>query len=192
MSIAQQSERAAILPAIVLAPCQTDHYEIVNGQLRELSPMGAFEVVLASELAALLREFAKADKLGVVVVEVLFILDAQRQIQRRPDVAFVSFPRWPDRTVPRANAWNVVPDLAVEIVSPSNTAEEIDGKITDYFQAGVSVVWVLYPESGRVYVYESPTKVKGVERTGELDGGTVLPGLRLAIEKIFAAVTKPS
>ena len=154
--------------------------------------MGAFETFLGSVLARLLGNFADAHQLGAVVSETLFLLDAEHNLQRRPDVAFVSYRRWPDPTVPRANAWNVVPDLAVEIVSPTNMAEEMDGKITDYFRAGVSLVWVLYPESGRVYVYESPTKVTGVERTGELDGGAVLPGLRLPIEKIFAAVTRPS
>jgi Uma2 family endonuclease len=76
-------------------------------------------------------------------------------------------------------------------VSPTNLAEEIDSKITDYFQSGVRLVWVFYPDSGRVYVYQSPTQVSIVERTDTLDGGEVLPGLRLPMAQLYEAVTRP-
>ena len=131
-------------------------------------------------------------KLGLVVTETLFVLDAQRNLKRRPDVAFVSYPRWREDRVPRTEAWDVVPDLAVEVISPTNLAEEIDDKITDYFTAGVRLVWVLYPASGRVYVYQSPERVTGLERTDELEGGDVLPGFRLPVAALFEAVTRPA
>jgi Uma2 family endonuclease len=85
-----------------------------------------------------------------------------------------------------------VPDLAVEIGSPTNLAEEIDNKITDYFQSGVCLVWVFYPDSGRVSVYRSPTQVSILGRTDTLDGGEVLPGFRLPIAQLYKAVTKPA
>lgn len=166
-------------------------YEVVNHQRKELARMGAFENLLASILSQYMGIVALKDRCGVVVTETLFLLDSVADLQRRPDVAFVSYAGWPERTVPRVNAWNVVPDLAVEVVSQTNTAEEIDGKITDYFAAGVHLVWVLYPDSGRVYVYESPTRVHGLEKTDELDGGSVLPNFRLPIQTLFAAVEKP-
>lgn len=166
-------------------------YEIVNHERRELARMGAFENLLASILSQYMGMVALRDRCGVVVTETLFLLDAAADLQRRPDIAFVSYDRWQERTVPRVNAWNVVPDLAVEVVSQTNGAEEIDGKITDYFATGVRLVWVLYPESGRIYVYESPTRVHGLEKTDELDGGNVLPNFRLSIQTLFAAVEKP-
>jgi Uma2 family endonuclease len=166
-------------------------YEVVDGERRELEPKGAFETVLASALAYYLGRFALEHKLGLVVPQTLFVLDAQRNLKRRPDVAFVSYPRWPDDQVPRAEAWNVVPDLAVEVISPTNLAEEIDDKITDYFAAGVRLVWVLFPGSGRVYVYQSPERVTGLERSGEVDGGDVLPGFRLPVAALFEAVKRP-
>jgi Uma2 family endonuclease len=85
-----------------------------------------------------------------------------------------------------------VPDLAIEIVSPTDLAEEIDRKITDYFQADVRLVWVFYPDSGRVYVYESPTHVTILERTDTLGGGEVLPGFQLPIAELYEAVAKPA
>ena len=168
-----------------------ERYEVVNGVRVEREPMGAFETVLASWLCHLLNSFAVGRKLGLAVSEVLFVLNAQRHLQRRPDVAFVSYARWPTSVVAREPAWNVVPDLAIEVVSPSNLAEEIDRKITDYFQAGVRLVWVFYPDSGRVYVYRSPTQVSILERTDTLDGGEVLPGLQLPIVQWYEAVTRP-
>ena len=111
--------------------------------------MGAFETMLASWLCHLLNSFAGDEKLGLAVSQVLFVLNASQDLKRRPDVAFVSFGRWSSTVVARAPAWNVVPDLAVEIVSPTNLAEEIDNKITDYCQSGVRLVWVFHPDSGR-------------------------------------------
>jgi len=168
-----------------------ERYEVIDGVRVEREPMGAFETVLASWLCHLLNSFAGGRKLGLAVSEVLFVLNAQRNLRRRPDVAFVSYARWPTAVVAREAAWNVVPDLAVEVVSPTNLAEEIDSKITDYFQSGVRLVWVFYPDSGRVYVYQSPTQVSIVERTDTLDGGEVLPGLRLPMAQLYEAVTKP-
>ena len=168
-----------------------ERYEVIDGVRVEREPMGAFETVLASWLCHLLNSFAVGGKLGLAVSEVLFVLNAQRNLRRRPDVAFVSYARWPTSIMARESAWNVVPDLAVEVVSPSNLAEEIDSKITDYFQSGVRLVWVFYPDSGRVYIYQSPTQVSIVERTDTLDGGEVLPGLRLPMARLYEAVTKP-
>jgi Uma2 family endonuclease len=168
-----------------------ERYEIIDGVRVEREPMGAFETVLASWLCYLMNSFAVGKKLGLAVNEVLFVLNAARNIQRRPDVAFVSYGRWPSSVVARAPAWNVVPDLAIEIVSPTNLAEEIDRKITDYFQAQVRLVWVFYPDSGRVYVYQAPTHVSILERTDSLDGGDVLPGFRAPIAGLYEAVAKP-
>lgn len=168
-----------------------ERYEVIDGVRVERESMGAFETMLASWLCHLLNGFAASQKLGVAVSEMLFVLNVSHRLQRRPDVAFVSYARWPTPVMARESAWNVVPDLAVEVVSPTNLAEEIDNKITDYFQAGVRLVWVLYPDSGRIYVYQSPTQVSIVERTGTLDGGEVLPGFRLPIAQLYEVVTKP-
>jgi Uma2 family endonuclease len=169
-----------------------ERYEVVDGVRVEREPMGAFETVLASWLCYVINRFAAGKKLGLAVNEVLFVLNAARNLHRRPDVAFVSYARWPTSIVAREPAWNVVPDLAMEIVSPTNLAEEIDRKITDYFQAAVRLVWVFYPDSGRVYVYQSPTHVSILERTDILDGDEVLPGFRLPIAELYEAVTKPA
>jgi Uma2 family endonuclease len=121
------------------------------------------------------------------VVELLFRINVATDLQRRPDLAYVSYERWPrgKRPVPK-DAWNVVPDLAVEVVSENNSASEIHTKIQDYFRSGVRLVWVVYPIEAQVYVYTSPTQIAVAHRTDCLDGGDVLPGFILPLEALFA------
>jgi Uma2 family endonuclease len=169
-----------------------ERYEIIEGVHVEREPIGTFETVLASWLCHLMNGFAAGKKFGLAVNEVLSVLNAARNLQRRPNVAYVSYARWPTSVVAREPAWNVVPDLAIKIVSPTNLAEDIDRKITDYFQSEVRLVWVFYPDTGRVYVYQSPTHVSILECTDTLDGGEVLPGFRQPIAQLYDAVAKPA
>jgi Uma2 family endonuclease len=167
-------------------------YEVVNGQRVELPPMSAFETVLATVLSYHLCNFAMPKALGRVATETLFRLSALGDEERRPDVAFVSYDRWPrNRRVPRLAAWDVVPNLAVEVVSPTNTGDQIVTKIREYFQAGVERVWVIYPAEEQVYVYSSPTQPRVLTRVDELDGETVLPGFRRPIAALFVEEERP-
>lgn len=160
-------------------------YEVVDGKVVELPPMGADEVWIASTLTQILGPYVRAHALGRVVAEMLFHLQPERP-RRRPDVAFVSYDRWPrGRRVPRREAWNVVPDLAVEVVSESNSAAEVIGKIREYFEAGVARVWVVYPTERIVYDYESLAIVCGLGPGDVLDGGAILPGYRLPVADLF-------
>src|SRR5437667_2465358 len=96
-------------------------FEIVNGEKVEMPPMGAYSTMLAFWLGQLLDSFARPRALGNVAVEMLFVLDPVRDIRRRPDVAFVSAQKWPlDRPIPESGDWDVVPDLAVEVISPND------------------------------------------------------------------------
>jgi Uma2 family endonuclease len=125
-------------------------------------------------------------RLGRVVTETLFVIDRARKRKRRPDVAFVSVERWSlNRGVPDGEGWDIIPDLAVEVVSRSNSAEEVGMKIEEYFQAGVTRVWVIYPRLTKIYVYDSPTMVRILQLGDELDGEAIIPGFRVALSKLF-------
>jgi Uma2 family endonuclease len=161
-------------------------YEFVDGQILELPPMGAFESDIANLLAELINEFASALRSGRAFVELLFRIDVARDLKRRPDLAFVSATRWPYRKrVPIGEGWDMVPNLAVEVVSKSNSADEILAKLTDYFRAGTELVWVVYPSVRQVYVYTSPADVRIVVESAELDGGAVIPGFHIALNRLF-------
>src|SRR5438874_7244321 len=135
-------------------------YEIVNGERVE-KLMAVYEIGIANDLGYHLEHHARTGQHGRVYVEAMFVIDAAKRLERRPDVAFVSYERWPKkRRLPRTNAAPVVPDLAVEVVSPTNLAMDVLVKIDEYFRAGVRLVWVIYPDLNQVYVYESPTSVR--------------------------------
>ncbi len=151
--------------------------------------MGSYESDLANDLAYYISEhFARFGRLGRVMIELLFRIHVSTNLQCRPDLAYLSYVRWPHRKRPAPkDAWNVVPELAVEVVSENNSANEIQGKIQDYFCCGVRLVWVVCPIQAQVYVYGSPTRINVLQRSDTLEGGEVLPGFRLPLESLFAS-----
>lgn len=195
-TVLEESVLAETPPAGDLGGLEDSRYEIIDGQRRELPPMGIYSVTIASRLVRKMGGFTDAHGLGEVVTEALFRLplegDAHRN--RRPDVAFVSYQRWPaDRPLPgEANAWDVVPDLAVEVISPNDLAEEQLGKVHDYFGAGVRLVWVVYPRQRQVYVHESTTSVRILTESESLDGGAVLSGWTLPLKTLFGPPPAPA
>src|SRR5712692_3429560 len=123
----------------VVLPAQDEPlYEIVDGQRVDLLPMSAYATWLASRLQGRLGPYVEEHALGTSVTEMLFILDAERDLRRRPDVAFVSAGRWPlDRVVPSTGDWKVVPNLAVEVISPNDVFKDVLARLREYFHYGV-------------------------------------------------------
>jgi Uma2 family endonuclease len=161
-------------------------YEVVDGKILEKPPMGAKGSILTSSLLIRIGLIARSNRLGRAVAETLFLMDRTGKLKRRPDLAFVSDQRWPlNRPVPDTETWDVIPDLAVEFVSESNSANSIMIKIEEYFQVGVRVVWVIYPVVSKVYVYNSPTRVRVLQLGDELDGQDMIPGFRVALSTLF-------
>jgi Uma2 family endonuclease len=161
-------------------------YEVVDDQVVELAPTGAYEVWIASVLGAHLATFVTEHQLGRAVQEMLFDLTVATGRKRRPDVAFVSFDRWPrHRRIPRIDAWEVVPNLAVEVVSRTDSGDSVVDKVAEYFHAGVERVWIVFPSQEQVYVYDSPTSVRILTRTDGLSGDPIVPLFRLPLVELF-------
>jgi Uma2 family endonuclease len=160
-------------------------YEVVDGQVVE-KMMGAYESQMARLIVAQLLGFLQQNPVGTVEFETLFLIDPARGLKRRPDVVFISGERWPlGRRAPKRDAWDLVPDLMIEIVSPNNSAAEVVEKVEDYFRAGARLVWVVYPIQGVVHVFETPRTAHVLRRDDVLDGGDVLPGFTLPLATLF-------
>jgi Uma2 family endonuclease len=183
---------SAILPSVAGAFDEERLFEVVNGERREKKPMSAAATLLACELFYFLSNFVRERKLGTVVMEMLFQFATDRP-QRRPDVAFVSVDRWPGSVVPvdESSAWAVVPNLAIEVLSPTNTAYEVARKIREYFEVGIQLVWVVYPNERNIQVYDSPDRSRIINDNQQLDGGGVLPGLQIPVKDLFACLNRP-
>ena len=158
-------------------------YELVDGTLVE-KPMGWKEALLATWLAFRLQQFLLENDLGAVV-GADGTLRLRNLLVRVPDVAFV---RWenvpPDDELPQIP--DLAPDLAVEVISPSNTPGEMARKRREYFRAGTRLVWQVYPDRREVEVYTSPARFRTLGLADTLDGGTLLPGFRLPLADLFA------
>jgi Uma2 family endonuclease len=161
-------------------------YEIIDGQYVELPPMSIHSVRVVTVLTAYLETFARTNQLGRTAAEALFPLSPNEKTRRRPDIAFVSYKRWPkDRPLPDTDPWEVIPELAVEVVSPNDLAEELRIRVADYLQLGVLQAWVVYPRRSLVDVYQGPGGLRTLTRADELDGGDILPGFRLPLTSVF-------
>jgi len=162
-------------------------YEIVDGCRLELPPMGLRASRMTTWLGRKLGNYAESQDLGEAAIETLFNLPLPVDRNRRPDVALVSYSRWPKGrgSQGRDDAWVVAPNLVVEVVSPNDLADGLLEKIEEYFQANVQLVWVIYPNRRVVHVFESFTQIRGLTESDELDGGSVLPGFRVALTALF-------
>ena len=185
MATAELRPTTSLEPAPLSSVEPEGLYEVVNGQVVEKPKMGAYQAWLATELFRLI--VASGISLdGRFAAELLFLLDARTGLKRRPDLAFVSYRRWPrKRPIPDDAAWDVVPDLAIEVISPTNLASDVLVKVGEYFHAGVERVWVIYPRDEQIYVYDSPTKVRILTRADRLEESSILPGLSLPLDQLF-------
>ena len=113
-----------------------------------------------------------------------FILERDPDIVRAPDAAFVASGRIPETGVP-VGYWPFAPDLAVEVVSPSDRLADVHAKIVDYLAAGTRLVWLVEPETRMVHVYRSTRQVDVLGTDDALDGGDVLPGFRTPVQHLF-------
>ena len=164
--------------------------ELVDGTLVEKT-VGAYESYVAISLSYFLEDFVRRNKLGIILGEAGMMRLAPGLV-RIPDVSFVSLGCLRGGRVPRDAIPDLVPDLAVEIISRHNTCQEMDRKLQDYFVAGVRLVWYVYHTPRReVRVYVKPDEFSVVREDETLDGGDVLPGFRLALADLFAEPAGP-
>ncbi len=159
-------------------------FELVDGTLVE-KVMGYAEGGLAADIIYLLRDFLKQNNLGDILAPDT-TMRLLRKLVRLPDVTFVRWERYPDGERPVKPIPDMVPDLAVEVLSRSNTPREMQRKLKEYFLAGVSLVWLVDPDTRTVEVCTSPDERVTLVEDDTLDGGDVLPGLRLPVREVFA------
>jgi Uma2 family endonuclease len=164
--------------------CEERLYELVDGILLE-KVMGFGESILTVALIRFLGNFVARRKLGVVAGEAGMMRLAPGCV-RLPDVSFISWGRLPDRKIPKEPIPNLVPDLAVEVLSEGNTIEEMELKLQEYFRCGVRLVWFVDPRARTVKIYTSARKFTVLHEHQTLDGGEVLPGFSLPLRKLFA------
>jgi Uma2 family endonuclease len=163
--------------------------ELVEGEIREMSPSGGAHGGVVSKADRFIGDYVERNQLGYVTgAETGYTLHKNprgRDTVRAPDVGFVRAERLPDGLpngyIPFA------PDLAVEVVSPNDTAQDIHDKVQDYLRYGTLLVWVLYPKTRTAMAHTGEGAIT-LRANEVLDGGDVLPGFSVKLSEIFAVL----
>lgn len=164
--------------------------ELVDGVLVEKT-VGVRESALAVAIAAVLRSFVVPRNLGLVLGPD-GMLQLMPGLVRGPDASYIAWDRVPGGKLPTTPVPDIAPNLAVEVLSRSNTRREMDRKRDEYFKAGVGLVWIVDPVSRTVDVYTSASSFVTLDETHILDGSPALPGFSLPVSEVFAELDRHS
>ena len=170
-------------------------YEVVDGEVKEIPPMGFAANQVAFRLATAIDDAVQNPR-DIVAIESLFSLPLLERRRRRPDVAYVSADRVPDNWPPPHDedppAMEAAPTVAVEVVSPTDLMMELEEKRREYFASGVKAVLVVYPRFRTVHVYESPLACRILSESDTLRLPEILPGFSVRVADLFAPLNRPS
>lgn len=162
-------------------------FELINGVPVEMPPSSKKNTIVAARVVRLLGNHVDKHNLGYVTGA-----DGGYELgpndTRLPDAAFISKARAGGL---QGVTFPVAPDLAVEVISPSETSRSVLDKVRAYLQAGTVIVWVVYPDDQVVDIYRQADEglyVRTLDTSGVLDGGSVLPGFTLKISELFAGL----
>jgi Uma2 family endonuclease len=162
-------------------------WELVEGRVIELSPTGAWSGRVSLRFASHLLSEGEAKGLGYAFgADTGFILFTDRRTMRAPDASFVRRERLPDAGPAQRAFLPFPPDLAVEVLSPSDRLSDALAKAVMYLQAGVRLVWLADPDRKTVTVFTPDAPPVTLAAGDTLDGGDVLPDLRIAVAELFA------
>jgi Uma2 family endonuclease len=183
----RMSHTAERLHTIEELPDIPECYELVDGELiMMMSPGGWLHGHLVMKIGNVLGAYVEENGLGMAFGEQTgFILTRNPDTVRAPDAAFVREERIPVERDP-TEYFPGAPDLAVEVLSPSNRAPAMKRKLAQYFAAGTQMVWVVDPKTRVIIVHARGRQPALLHETDALDGEDVLPGFHYDIAKLFA------
>lgn len=160
-------------------------YELVQGELRVMSPSGWRHGNVVSTLHGKLLAYVNEHKLGIMFgAETGFRLAKNPDTVRAPDIAFEAKQNIP-ADLPDTGFWPGAPDLAVEVLSPGDRASEVEEKTNAWLSAGCIAVWIVDPKLETVTIYRSRTEVQMNKPGDTLEGGPLLPGFSCAVKELF-------
>lgn len=161
--------------------------ELVNGEIREMAPAGGVHGDVMLRIGRQLADHVDRHGGGKVLAgDVGFVLALPHDPERvrAPDVAFVSIARLPEGQLPEGFLRGA-PDLAVEVLSPSDDPVDVQQKVRDWLDAGARLVWVLAPRVRTTTVYRADGSARLLREGDHLDGEDVLPGLLISLAEVF-------
>jgi Uma2 family endonuclease len=159
--------------------------ELVEGRIVPMSPTAAPHAICEGNFYDVLKQFARRQKSGKVMVGDVGIYTRRNPDSiRAADVAYISNQRYEQRKR-KGDYLNVAPELVVEVLSPDDRWQEVMHKLREYFAVGVQLVWVADPDEQTVYAYRSPTDVREFKSGGSLTADDIMNGFVVTVADLF-------
>lgn len=179
--------------AYLAHPASRERTELVRGRVRprtpSLSPSNQGHSAVADNLLVALAVYAKSCRLGRAFGNdagyILSIPGDAKDSVRAPDVSFVAADRLPPEGLALRGLLRRAPDLAVEVLSPDQTAAEMDERIADYLAAGTRLFWMIDPFRRTVAAYSPHAPVRWLRAGDLLDGADAVPGFTMPVDDLF-------
>ena len=179
------TDRQVSAEELIRLPRGRFRYELIRGELRTMTPAGFNHGAIIMNVSAPLAQHVKTHALGVVCgAETGFRLGSDPDTVLAPDVAFVRRDRLPP-SGPPAGYWPGAPDLAVEVLSPSDTVFEVDAKVAAWLAAGTGAVWVVNPQRRVVTIHRAGTAPRTLSETATLTGNDIVGDFQMPVADIF-------
>jgi Uma2 family endonuclease len=183
---AEVTTKTEVTPEELLAMPDGGHYELIDGELKErrVSVLSNF---IALEIGGVLRDHCRQHDSGwLFAAELGYRCFPWKPGKvRRADVTFIRRDRYSLEQLSADGFMTIPPDLAVEVVSPNDGADEVEEKVEEYIRAGVKLIWVVYPHIHIVQVHRADGTSGRFRAHDELSGEEVLPGFRCKVEELF-------
>ena len=183
--VSEKVARRVTAQEFLTHPAARGPSELIRGEVRVLTPASGAHGVVAGVIFRALSNFVEANNLGLCLPDNTgFQLPGLADTVRSPDAAFVRADRLPEKGI--GSGWiSVAPDLAIEIISPTETAASLEDKLADYRAAGTTLIWVIDPSTRSVSVRRAGAPEQRLTERDSIDGANVLPGFALPVAKLF-------
>jgi Uma2 family endonuclease len=180
------STKTLITAEELLKMGEMKRWELVKGELIQMAPAGYGHGRISLKIGRLLGNFAEERNLGVVcAAETGVITSRNPDTVRAPDAMFISNERLSDDIDPE-HFLSIPPDLAVEVIFPSERWSEIEEKVEEYIKTGVRLIWLIDPRTRTVHVHRPPNEVRILKEDDTLTGEDVLPEFSVSIKALLA------
>jgi Uma2 family endonuclease len=173
-------------------PAAAEHSELVRGVIRMMTPAGGAHGLVSGNAFRLLSTYVREHSLGRCFADSTgFELPSVLNTVRAPDASFVRASRLPVEGIGAEGGWlQLAPDVAVEVLSPSETASDIADKLADYRAAGTAAVWLIDPAKRTVGVLTLTRPVQWLTDGDTLDGDDLIPGFACAVSDLFEGLAR--